>query len=318
MIIDIALIKKLTFWSHYSYIGVPHSDRGEDENLQDYLARILEEKAAFITQGINSALNNRQGNSECLFVTVPEFYWNAPWDALRSKEELEQLVDYYMSNLSTKVMDVIKQFNPEECGKIVLLAGSVGLPVYIESESVYESLNYLLMTNNWRYTNEGLPELSMWPKRYVSINDYGEGEEVVVDGNSYYQFPLKGITMKMKTESTVVAEQNSVTGYGPVFGNDVLNNMPFSLNLCLDYLNVPEDGRNDELEDTGVKVDFLVACGMTFSETKAYPQTTQFAFRNDGLDKEAEARRVENGYICGDNLPHKNIDDVVLYTVNME
>jgi len=41
-------------------------------------------------------------------------------------------------------------FAPDDFGKIVLLAGSAGLPVAIDGKGYCESFNYLLTANNWR------------------------------------------------------------------------------------------------------------------------------------------------------------------------
>ena len=53
-----------------------------------------------------------------------------------------------------------------------------------------------------------------------------------------------------------------------------------------------------KIELTNAKIDFLIACGMSFDYFKRHPASIQYAIRNDGMgDGECEVVKLEAGRI---------------------
>jgi hypothetical protein len=58
--------------------------------------------------------------------------------------------------------------------------------------------------------------------------------------------------------------------------------------------------RDEEIELTEAKIDFLIACGMGFDYSKQHPPLIQYSIRNDGFDEGAcEVVKLEAGLIVG-------------------
>jgi len=324
MNINIAQINVDTFWDSGVHSKVPPSDRKDGEELEEYLSRFLSSKSDFVIKKVKEVFDNGKPDGDYLFVTLPEFFWNAPWDALRNSSELGELVDFYMSNLSKTINDIMINFAPDDFGKIVLLAGSAGLPVAIDGKKYHESFNYLLTANNWRKNPEGEVELSMWPKRTTSSVDYGVSMNArYVDDVACYTFGLgKAGTIVVTWINKSVAEHNAITGYGPVFDNSFIPELPFSINLCLDYNEASSETRKDELDSTQSKIDFLIACGMNIDFNKQYSPGVLFSCRNDGnsLDtpSKTEVYSVDDGKIKQSQSPLKVIgDDIFLWRLSV-
>jgi len=80
-----------------------------------------------------------------------------------------------------------------------------------------------------------------------------------VDDVACYTFGLDGAgTVDVTWINKSVAEHNSVTGYGPVFDNSFISDLPFSINLCLDYSDASSETRKDELDSTQSKSTSLL------------------------------------------------------------
>jgi hypothetical protein len=245
------------------------------------------------------------------FFTLPEFFWNVPWREVDSEEELQELTTAYLNEVPQYVQSLMSDLPTEQYGKIVLLAGSCATLIKVGEggDSYYDVINYLLSITNHNYKASGTPLMSMWPKRYVSGIDFGVNVGFV-DG--YWLFQLSDeVAVKVKDKSSVVAEHSYWENYGEAFVNSIVPNCPYSINMCLDYYALKENERDKELELSGAKIDFLIACGMSLDADKLHPTSLQFAVRNDGMGRgECEVVKLEAGLIV-DDVVSVLVDDTI-------
>lgn len=295
MFVTIASLQQPTFHSEFSWPRKP------GQSMTAYVSQELDRRTQFVSDRLEVAAKaalDLRPDSQCLFFTLPEFFWNVPWSSVQSEEELLELSTAYMDRMPECMEKLMKWLPVEPYGKVVLLAGTCASLIKVgeEQEAYFDVINYLMASSNFKLQSDGLPALSMWPKRYVSGIDLGS---YVDSEKGYWFFQLsEQVRIKVKDVSSTVAEHYSPGGYGPVFSNTLIPECPFSINLCLDYAFLEPGQRDDELEDIDSSVDFLIACGMEFEKGERYPQSVRFAVRNDGMGAgSCEFAKVEAGKI---------------------
>ncbi|MHC8318304.1 hypothetical protein [Pseudomonas sp. LB3P31] len=295
MLITIASLQQPTFNSEFSWPRKP------DQSMTDYVSQELDRRVQFVSDRLDTAAQaarEQYPGSACLFFTLPEFFWNVPWESVRSEDDLLEFGWACMDRMPECMDRLMSWARQETHGKVILLAGTCATLIKVgEGEDAYfDVINYLLSVNNFNFHSDGSPELSMWPKRHVSGIDFGSH---VKSENGYWFFKLSDdLSVKVKNLSSVAAEEHAAGSYNSAFYNTLIPGVTFSLNLCLDYSVLEEGERDQELETLGSKIDFLIACGMPFIEEKSYPQSVRFAVRNDGMgDGSCEFVRVEEGRI---------------------
>ncbi|SEN39588.1 hypothetical protein SAMN04487857_11584 [Pseudomonas sp. ok272] len=310
MLVSTASLRQPTF-------KVPnHRRRALEQSVVDYVKSECEVRAEYVRRKIMiaaKAAREDHDGSDCLFFTLPEFFWNVPWREVVTEDELHQLNAAYLEYVPTYVMGLVKDLPFERYGKIVLLAGSCATLIKVGEgdASYYDVINYLLAITNKEYEND-VPLMSMWPKRNVSGIDFGKH---VGFEEGYWFFNLsEGLTVKVKKLSNVRAEHSYFGGYEALFVNSLVMGCPFGINLCLDYAVLEEGERDQEIELSGVKVDFLIACGMDVDYGKLHPSSVQYIVRNDGMGEgECEVVKLEAGRIVG-VVPSVVIDDNLYLT----
>lgn len=314
MLIAIASLQQPTFHSEFSWPRKP------GQSMTEYVSQELDRRMQFVSDRLDTAAQAAQEHfpgHTCLFFTLPEFFWNVPWHGVRNEEELLEFGWACMDRMPECMELLMSWARLETHGKIILLAGSCATLIKVgEGQDAYfDVVNYLLSVSNFNFRNDGLPELSMWPKRHVSGIDFGQHAS---SEDGYWFFKLsENLTIKVKSLSSVAAEQNSAGSFNPAFSNTLIPGGAFSLNLCLDYTVVEAGERDQELEAIGSKIDFLIACGMSFQEGPIYPQSVQIAARNDGMGEgHCEFARVVGGAIT-QLLPAVVIEDT-LHLVSVE
>lgn len=305
MLVSIASLRQPTFKSQLS------QSRQPDQSIHDYLDDELVARAELVRRKIKiaaKAARDDHGRPACVFVTLPEFFWNIPWHEVRNEQELHELNSAYLTKVTECVTLLISDLPVQRYGKIVLLAGSCATLIKVgEGESsYYDVINYVLTISNKEYEVD-MPLMSMWPKRYVSGIDFGRH---VGSEDGYWFFKLfDEVVVRVKKVSSVQAEHSYFGGYEGIFINSLVVGCPFGINLCLDYAVLKDGERDKEVELAGAKIDFLIACGMDFDYGKRHLSSLQFAVRNDGMgDGECEVVKLEAGWIVG-VVPSVVIDD---------
>lgn len=280
MLVTIASLQQPTFHSEFSWPRKP------GQAIADYVVQELDRRVQFVSDRLDVAARaamDRHPNSECLFFTLPEFFWNVPWNCVEREEELLQLSTTYLGKMPECIGSLMKWLPVDQYGKVILLAGTCASLIKVgeEQDAYFDVINYVMTTSNFKFRSPGVPELSMWPKRYVSSIDFGD---YVESEAGYWFFQLsENLKIKVRDVSSTVAEHNAREGYGPVFFNSLMSGCPFSINVCLDYAALANGERAQELEKVDAKVDFLIACGMGFEDAERYPHSVRFAVRNDGM-----------------------------------
>ncbi|WP_405468624.1 hypothetical protein ACGTI2_09470 [Morganella morganii] len=290
MKVQVASLRQPTFYSELS------GERFALQSIEQYAEQEIKRRLDLIYFNIQEAAANKPADT-VLFFTLPEFFWNIKWGVLKSHTELHQFTDYMMTHLSDRLDGLMKSLPAEKTGKVVLLGGSLAVLVKKASSEYHEAINYALMTNNFKKTAEGDRfEMSMWPKRNTSHIDFGAKKEVYPEG---YGFQLSdAVFVKVVKANETVAEHNTAGGFGAGMDNTLVEGCPFSINLCLDYGAVKFGERDNEAMEKKPKVDFLMACGMPTSPDHKYPASTQYAVRNDGMQRgETEFFAVSGGRI---------------------
>lgn len=306
MYVSVALLQQATFNSEFSL------PRSPGQSIIEYVERELERRTQYVAEKIKSALavvHQDNANSECLFFVLPEFFWNVPWSAVASREELLALSDTCFERISECVSHLLDSFPVSTHGHLAVLAGTCATLAEVESTTGthFEVINYLLAGSNASQNALGKSSLVMWPKRYVSGIDFGNNKK---GDSNYWFFELaEGVTIKVKNKSSSLAESNTAAGYRTIFKNDFVERCPISIDLCLDYAVVGNQERENEYTDWNSKLDFLIACGMEFDREKQHLESLQFAFRNDGMGAGmCEAVTVVNGRITN-KLPTVRVDN---------
>jgi len=311
MLLDIASLQEPTVSTSFTLPRKP------GQTFTDYLNAELERKAEYVRRKIITVTeekNKQKNRGEYLFFTLPEFFWNTPWENIKNTSEILKLSDFYLKSLPKIINDLLKDIPAEKYGNIVLLPGTAAALVLVENYGApfYEALNCTVVASNFKKTQSGYPEVSMWPKRDVSPTDFGipnlsswERSRVPewMKGDGYRIFKLAhGIYIRVIKYSTATAEHYPANEYGPVLVDDLVPNCPFSINICLDHSAGEPAERNEEIKNTQPKIDFLITCGMSFRSNVRYGKTIQYAVRNDGIGSGAcQTKVVHDGKIH--NIP---------------
>ena len=295
MFVTIASLQQPTFHSEFSWSRKP------GQSIVSYVTQELDRRVQFVSDRLNLSAEltiNDYVDSQCLFFTLPEFFWNVPWASADTEEELLQLSSCYLEQLPGSIAELIKWLPLNDYGKVVLVAGTCASLIKVEDSQgeCFEVVNSVLLASNFKFLDDGFPELSMWPKRHVSGIDFGSH---VGSDETYWYFQLSdNLKVKVRKLSSALSEHNTAQGYGPVFFNSMIEQCPFSINVCLDYAQLEESERDEELEQVEAKIDFLIACGMSFDQNRQYPPSVQFALRNDGMGKgRCQFAKVSDGRI---------------------
>jgi hypothetical protein len=305
MFVSIASLRQSTFKSQLSQA------QPLGQSIHDYLDDELVARAELVRRKIKiaaKAAREDHGETACVFFTLPEFFWNIPWREVRNEEELHELNSAYLEKVPACIALLMTELPVERYGKIVLLAGSCATLIKVgEGESsYYDVINYLLAITNKEYEGD-IPLISMWPKRHVSGIDFGKHLASVGD---FWLFKIsEEIEIRVKKLGSVWAEHSYFGGYEGKFINSLVNGCPFAINLCLDYYSLKEGERDVQVELIEAKIDFLIACGMSFDYAKRHPSSLQFSIRNDGMgDGEVEVVRLQAGWIV-ESVPSVPIED---------
>lgn len=305
MLLSIASLRQPT------YMQKPFELRRPGQSITDYVTSELNARAEYVRRKIRiaaeAATKDHTGAGR-LFFTLPELFWNIPWSEVNSEEELQELTTAYLEKVTESVSSLVEDLPIERYGKVVVLAGSCATLIKVgEGESsYYDAINYLLVIANKDFESDW-PTISMWPRRHVSGIDFGlhVGYEA-----GFWNFKLSGeFVVKVRETSSVSAEYSNGDDYYEDFlTNSLVDGCPFGINLSLDYAQLKEGQRDEEIELPEVKLDFLIACGMSFDDYKKYPLSVQYAIRNDGMGNgECEVVKIENGVI-GADVPALEID----------
>ena len=307
MQVNIASLRHSTFKSKLPYPRMP------EQSILDYLDAELAERVYLVQRKIKVAaktVREAHGEGGYLFFTLPEFFWNVPWQAIRSEEELHELNSAYLDKVLECVELLMSDLPVEKYGRVILLAGSCAALIKVgEGEAgYYDVINYLLAISNKDFEAQR-PLISMWPKRYVSGIDFGKH---VDSERGYWFFKLfDEVVVRVKEVSSVRAEHSYYGGFGATFMNSLIADCPFSINLCLDYAVLKEGERDNETELAATKIDFLIACGMDYDFGKVHPSSLQYLVRNDGMgDGECETVRLEAGRVVG-IVSSKVVDETI-------
>lgn len=305
MFVSIASLRQSTFKSQLS------QPRPLGQSIHDYLDDELVARAELVRRKIKiaaKAAREDHGETACVFFTLPEFFWNIPWREVRNEEEFHELNSAYLEKVPACIALLMTELPVERYGKIVLLAGSCATLIKVgEGESsYYDVINYLLAITNKEYESD-IPLMSMWPKRHVSGIDFGKH---LASAGAFWLFKIsEEIEIRVKKLGSVWAEHSYFGGYEGKFINSLVNGCPFAINLCLDYYSLKEGERDVQVELTEAKIDFLIACGMSFDYAKRHPSSLQFSIRNDGMgDGEVEVVRLQSGWIV-ESVPSVPIED---------
>lgn len=324
MLINVASLNICTFfpviWG--APIHVEQPDRGDDELIEFYLERKISEKIQTFKTGLDKIVNSKVRCGECLFFTLPEFFWNVSPYAIWSKDDLAYMAEYYMNTLPKIVANIINNYPVEDFGKVILLSGTAG--TLIETSNNYDAINYLLAIDNFNFNNDGSHSISMWPKTEVALFDYGYASSAGDPITFLLGKPGRSFNIRVNANGDSYAEHNANSGYGPSFDNEILQEIPFAISLCADYSN-NLDFRQNEWLDKNPKIHFLIACGMSLSISKEYNASVQFAIRNDGFNGSeyepvaggSEVKVVEFGHITQDIAPISIDNDLYLYEINV-
>lgn len=302
MKVNVASLKQPTFHAEYSFV------RNEEQSLEEYLHQEIERRIELVKKGVIEASLKKDTNVP-LFFTLPEFFWNVKWNALKNKGELNQFTSYMLDSLSDAQERLMSELPESQYGKVVLLAGTVATLVENEKENVFEALNYCLISNNFMKTSDGRYAKSAWPKRSTSHIDFGVKDSVTERG---FVFTLnEGLTIEVLNKTDHVAEHDTADGLGLKLDNTTIQGCPFSINLCLDYSVVKPGERDNEVVEPVSKIDFLMACGMSLSADYQYPESVRFAVRNDGMGNgEVEYYSIKNRHLFR-KVAHTDLSDAL-------
>ncbi|ELM3723338.1 hypothetical protein RYR28_002116 [Edwardsiella piscicida] len=301
----IASLRQETFHSELS------SERAKDQSIQDYVSKEINFRANYVIEQVIEAARNKDKNIP-LFFTLPEFFWNVRLNVLRSKDELYFLTDHMLEKLSDAQEFIMLNLPESQFGKIVLLAGTLAVLTEIDDSELFESLNYCLISNNFKKTQDGRFEKSVWPKRATSHIDYGVKDKITDNG---FIFTIaKNLTIEVLNQSSFISEHDSSKGFDLLLDNKVLDDFPFSINICLDYIAVKQGERDDEMYEKEPVIDFLLSCGMSLSFDYTYPLSVKYAVMNDGMgDGSISYYSVYNKHLLSE-IPSKRIHPALTLT----
>jgi hypothetical protein len=135
MLLSIASLRQPTFNPQFSQLRAP------GQSITDYVVSELDARVEFVRRKIRIAAKAAAADhdgSECLFFTLPEFFWNIPWREVDSEDELHELTTAYLEKVPAYISSLMKDLPVERYGKIVLLAGSCATLVEVgEGDASY-------------------------------------------------------------------------------------------------------------------------------------------------------------------------------------
>jgi hypothetical protein len=270
--------------------------RSADQTIEAYVSKEIDRRVNIVVEAISRAAKNKERASP-MFFTLPEFFWNIKWSALKSKPELHRLTSGYLNGIADAQQRMMTLLPERDYGKIVLLAGTVAVLVETEHADVYVPLNYCPISNNFQLTSDGRFRQSVWPKRTASPVDFGERTGYADHG---FIFKLaEGLSVTVRDSAEYVGSHDG-TAFGVSIDNSMVGGCPFSINICLDYRDVPLGKRDNEFTNAAPRVDFLIACGMPLNSIHQYPASVKFAIRNDGAENGmVEYCSVSGGRVAG-------------------
>lgn len=294
---------RILCWRDNTYTHEAEDVRGADEDLLAHVRERMEWRLRQVITQLTEVLAHDTGSWEHTFVALPEFFWNTHWNNVRSEEEIMQLCDFYMSNISGYVNRLIDAFparSGEPSSAITFLAGTVAVLYRDEKESektachdaIFHAVNYLLCGQNTRKDTS----LTLWPKRYVSTIDfYQQSHDHAIPGHISARLP-DGHIIHIAASSEASAESLDGVQITDYFTNTYGAGKPFSIDICLDYYSqngVRPAGWEQRLAELRMKeseIDFLIACGMPAGYQPLNPGGVKFLVRNDGMPAQPQCQ----------------------------
>ncbi|NHR07241.1 hypothetical protein HA052_18790 [Chromobacterium haemolyticum] len=284
--------------------------RSKLQSVVEYAQACLNDSCRVVMNAISIALKNKDQSCP-LFFTLPEFFWNVRWSDVYDINEISLLSDFYLDKLSDKVGFILRGMPVDVFGKVILLAGTVATLIKTK-EGLYEPINYCLVVDNFSDVGGAPSAVSALPKRNTSTIDFGKPDAVDVD---YYIAKLSdSLHIPILNKSMVASEHNSAEGYGEQLNNKLLDGCPFSIDICLDYERLNFDEQKKSLMNANTKIDFLLACGMPINEKHRYPDSVQYAVRNDG----ASDGTVEFFSVSKNRIFQKITPESLIFPANLE
>ena len=301
----VASLRQGTFLSQLS------NERLNSESIQDYISKEINFRVNFIIEQIILATENKVNNIP-LFFTLPEFFWNIKLSYLKNKDELYLLTDYMLNKISDAQEFIMGKLPENKFGKIVLLSGTLATLIETDENGLFESCNYCLIVNNFKKTKDGRFEKSVWPKRATSSIDFGIRKSITDRG---FIFNIADeIEIEVLNKTSFSAGHDSIEGFGFKLDNTILNEFPFSINICLDYMALKPGDRVTEIYNKEPIIDFLISCGMELSYTYTYPNSIKYVVKNDGMDDgNVKYYSVEDNHLLYP-VPAKNINKILTLT----
>lgn len=266
------------------------------------------------------------------FFTAPEFYWNVPWGAFLNTAEVDEVADLYLETVTANVRALIAKFPACTYGNLVFLPGTVavlkpatnafhpdGKPAGTAASPIYNAINHVVCVHNLPLHDpqHPRPAYMIWPKRVVSPIDFIDegmagrctGLETVIttplkpvlsdpglsNGVHTCEMSLShGLTVHIQYVTPDMAQSFDATGklLSTGFNNNIVNGLPFGIDICLDYLNASvqrDTARMAQLDEKNFKLDFVIACGINLSPLSyANSPYIQYSIHNDGMSATTE------------------------------
>ncbi|MCP1292173.1 hypothetical protein NK214_18475 [Chromobacterium sp. S0633] len=283
--------------------------RNKLQSVVEYTQACLSNSCQIVMDSISFVLKNKDRSCP-LFFALPEFFWNIKWSDVYDINEISQLSDFYLDNLSDRVGLILRGMPADVFGKVILLAGTVATLIKTK-EGLYEPINYCLIVDNFSGVGGAPSTVSALPKRNTSSIDFGKPD--VVDVEYYIANLSDSLHIPILNKSMVASEHNSAEGYGEKLNNRLLDGCPFSIDICLDYERLNFDEQKKSLMNANTKIDFLLACGMPINENHRYPDSVQYAVRNDG----ASDGKIEFFSVSKNRIFQKITPEILTPPVNL-
>ncbi|MGH8780444.1 hypothetical protein [Paraburkholderia sp.] len=256
------------------------------------------------------------------FVTAPEFYWSAPWHALRNVCEVRELSALQIDPVRRCVAKVAAQFPPERYGKLLFLPGTAAMlfetPRVDEAdpidpthethaashrrhpvEPLFESLNYLYAVTNFlaplaaHGPDADLPQAVAWPKRYTSWIDYGVHERELETPRTWTFRLGDGTRIEVLKQSDIGPQSHTQAHDNRVadmFDNRLGGVPPFGVDICLDFYKWMGDAHHaggdfkaPHLDAPHYALDFVLSYGVDLDYHRFdVPRSLRYIVHNDG------------------------------------
>ncbi|POA19347.1 hypothetical protein C1886_13195 [Pseudomonas sp. FW300-N1A1] len=282
------------------------SSRGANESILDVAKRETDRRQEQLIDVLRRSLTTLRKQPivpQVRFFTAPELYWNIPWSCVKNAEELRALEVFYRQSIQQQVERIIRAFPAKRWGRLVLLPGTIALLTPSKKNSRrFEALNYVVAGNNFGpdFLRQG-PFISLWPKRNTALIDFLglSVQQAVEKDNKLIIFdpetaapelfegdpPLVFVYQLSNTLQVEVYELSTATAkhwqggrLQPLFDNRVAPGLSFGIDICADI----GLGRLEELYESEVKLDFLIAAGQPIPPGLELPTSVQYLIRNDG------------------------------------